>query len=393
MSGTDPGDDGDTHEQHEGRGAGPVDDVLDADAEAGLDPLAVVEHELHRKSGVRRAVEATVSLAVIVTIFAFVLPAVSSAHYSEIWAELQTLTTAQVLGLSAVWMASMALYTGVLTTTLPGLTHPQALTVNFAGSAVSNVVPFGGAAGVGATYGIELSWGFRVSSITLSILVSGVWNVFTKLGLPVLALLALLVKGRSTAGLLVPTLLGLAVLMAAITVLALVLRSEALAIRVGDVAQRISTTGARWLRRSSAPDLAGSVLDFRHRSIGLLRTRWWRLTLWMVAYNGAQFLLLLGCVRAIGIGTEQLGWVEVFAAFAFARLLETIPLTPSGVGFVEAGAVAALIGFGGADAAAVAAVFLFRGFTYLAEIPLGALGWLVWATRRSWRRPLRSVDP
>ena len=44
-----------------------------------------------------------------------------------------------------------------------------------------------------------------------------------------------------------------------------------------------------------------------------------------------------------GVGTETLGWIEVFAAFAFARLLETIPLTPSGVGFVETGAVAALI--------------------------------------------------
>ncbi len=110
----------------------------------------------------------------------------------------------------------------------------------------------------------------------------------------------------------------------------------------------------------------------------------------MVAYNLGQFLLLLACVRAVGDGTESLGWIEVFAAFSFARLLETIPLTPSGVGFVETGAVAALIGFGGSDAASAAAVFLFRGFTYLAEIPVGAAGWVVWATKRSWRRPLRT---
>ena len=79
---------------------------------------------------------------------------------------------------------------------------------------------------------------------------------------------------------------------------------------------------------------------------------------------------------------------DVFAAFAFARLLETIPLTPSGVGFVEAGAAAALISFGGADDASTAAVFLFRGFVYLLEIPVGALAWVVWSLARGWRRPM-----
>ena len=85
----------------------------------------------------------------------------------------------------------MLAYTGVLTNSLPGLTHPQALTVNFAGNAVSNVVPFGGAVGVGATYAIDLSWGFSMPTVTLSILVSGVWNVFAKLVMPVIALVLL----------------------------------------------------------------------------------------------------------------------------------------------------------------------------------------------------------
>ena len=373
----------------------PGDDTeADAHAEADLDrtdAIAVVEHELHRKSPQRRIVEALASLTVVAVIFAFVIPAVSDAHYSEIWHELDRLTWLQVLGLTAVWATSMLLYTGVLTTSLPGLTHPQALTVNFAGSAVSNVVPFGGAVGVGATYAICLSWGFRMTSITLSVLVSGIWNVFAKLGLPVVALgiLTVTAQGHATSKLLGPTLVGFAALAAAVTVLVLILRSERLALRIGELGQRVATPVARRLRRSSAPDVAGAVVEFRHRSIGLLRTRWLPLTLWMLAYNLTQYLLLLGCVRAIGVDNAELGWAQVFAAFAFARLLETIPLTPSGVGFVEAGAVAALIGFGGGAAGSTAAVFCFRGFTYLAEIPLGAAGWLTWMTRRSWRRPPR----
>jgi uncharacterized membrane protein YbhN (UPF0104 family) len=354
------------------------------------DPLAVMEHELHRKSNTRRVVEAGVSLAAVGVIFAFVLPAVTGSHYSEIWHEIAKLSSWQVLGLTALWAFGMLTYTGVLTNSLPGLTHPQALTVNFAGSAVANVVPFGGAAGVGATYAVEMSWGFTMPEVTLSILVSGVWNVFAKLGMPVIALVLLVATGRATGQLVVPTLLGVLVLTGATTVLVLVMRSELLATRVGDLGQRVVAPIARRLHRPP-PDVSGSVLEFRHSSIGLLRQRWWRLTLWMVVYNVAQYLLLLACVRAVGVGTESLGWIEVFAAFAFARLLETIPLTPSGVGFVETGAVAALIGFGGDDAACAAAVFLFRGFTYLAEIPVGAGAWVVWATNRRWRRPTRAV--
>ena len=49
------------------------------------------------------------------------------------------------------------------------------------------------------------------------------------------------------------------------------------------------------------------------------------------------------CVRMLGTTNDELGWIEVLAAFSFANLLTTIAITPSGVGFVEAGTVAALI--------------------------------------------------
>jgi hypothetical protein len=43
-------------------------------------------------------------------------------------------------------------YTFVLTGSLPGLRHTQAFVLNGAGSAISNVLPFGGAVGVAATF-------------------------------------------------------------------------------------------------------------------------------------------------------------------------------------------------------------------------------------------------
>ena len=354
------------------------------------DAFTVVSHELHRKSNARRSIEIGISLFIVVMIFAFVIPRLTGSDYADIWHELGKLSPIEVLALIAFWFLGMLAYTGVLVNTLPGLRRTQALTVNFAGSAVSNVMPFGGALGVGATYAIDMSWGFGPQSVTLSILVSGVWNVFAKLGMPVIALVVLLATGDATGKLVIPAIIGLVALVLAVVALTLVIRSESLATRVGHLGQRIVDLVLRLLRREHSPDVVTAVLDFRHQSVRLVSRRWWAITLWIVVFNGLQFTLLLACVRAVGI--DGLTASEVFAAFAFARLLETIPLTPSGVGFVETGAAAALIGFGGGDDASTAAVFLFRGFVYLLEIPVGALAWIVWGTVRRWRRPMGSIS-
>ena len=87
---------------------------------------------------------------------------------------------------------------------------------------------------------------------------------------------------------------------------------------------------------------------------------------------------------------NTLGWAEVFAAYTVGRLLSNVSVTPSGLGFVEAGIAASMVAAGGDPATVTAAVLLFSAFTYLAEIPVGAIGWLVWATRTGWRRPVGS---
>ena len=361
-------------------------------ADATIDPVAVVSEELHRKSPKRRLLEGAASLSVTIIMFLFVVPAVSGSHYSAIWSQISTISIAKLAMLLGIWALGMLAYSGVLVNCLPGLRRPQAVTVTLAGSAVSNVVPFGGAIGVGATYAIDMSWGFSPPTVTLAILVSGVWNVFVKLALPVIAIVLLLASGSDTGRLVIPAIIGVVALVTAIGALALILRSEVLATTVGRIGQRLITPVGRRIHRLAELDVERSVLDFRHHSIGLLRGHWLGITVWVAMFTIIQYLLLLACVRSIGLDTHELGWIEVFAAFAFARLLEAVPLTPSGVGFVETGAAATLIAFGGNAEAATAAVFLFRGFTYLLEIPTGAVAWGVWASMRRWRRPIGSAD-
>jgi uncharacterized membrane protein YbhN (UPF0104 family) len=112
------------------------------------------------------------------------------------------------------------------------------------------------------------------------------------------------------------------------------------------------------------------------------------MSFWMIVYNLGQFAILLVAVRIFEPSASRLGWTEVFAAFTLGRLLTTIPLTPSGVGFVESGLAGTLRGFGGQNAACAAAVLVYSSFTYLLEIPAGAIGWGAWAWMKKWRKPL-----
>jgi uncharacterized membrane protein YbhN (UPF0104 family) len=230
------------------------------------------------------------------------------------------------------------------------------------------------------------SWGFSVPTTTLGIMVSGIWNIFLKLGLPVVALLLLVAEGRATGGLVGAALVGLALLVAAVVVLTLVLRSEGLAETIGAGFQRAVSAGLRLARRPDRPGVRDAVIEFRHRSRDLIAARWPRVTFWMLTYSLLQFLLQFLCLKLLG--DRELATIQVFAAFAFGRLLSTVPITPSGVGFADATVIGALVAFGGDPAICTAGVLLFTGFTFLLEIPIGGVSWIIWARMRSWRRPV-----
>ena len=146
------------------------------------------------------------------------------------------------------------------------------------------------------------------------------------------------------------------------------------------------SAGLRLVRRPDRPGVRDAVIEFRHRSRDLIAARWPRVTFWMLTYSLLQFLLQFLCLKLLG--DRELATIQVFAAFAFGRLLSTVPITPSGVGFADATVIGALVAFGGDPAVCTAGVLLFTGFTFLLEIPVGGVSWIVWARMRSWRRPV-----
>lgn len=345
-----------------------------------------VDHPRTRtRSTLRRVLQGSLSLALVGAIFVGVLPRIAS--YSEVWATIRAMTGVELATLVAVGIWNLATYWFVLVAVLPGLTLPQAAVANQASTAIANTLPGGGALGVGVTYAMYSSWGFGASAFALSALVSGVWNNFVKLGMPVVALGLLAAFGDVSIALVTAACAGVAMLVGAVALFGLMLRSDRLAHRVGEGVGRIVSSGRALLRRPPVSSWGEAARRFRIDTRTLLEHRWVGLTVATLTSHVSLYLVLLVALRHVGVAEVEVSWARVLAAFAFVRLISALPVTPGGLGVVELGYAAALsIGVdAGVRAQIVAAVLVFRFITYALPIPLGAAAYLFWRRNRSWR--------
>jgi len=312
-----------------------------------------------------RLIQAAVSLAVVVGIFVGVMPRI--ANYGGVWDTIRAMTGLELTTLLLIGLWNLVTYWLVLTAVLPGLTYPQAAISNQASTAISNTLPAGGALGVGVTYAMYSSWGFTGADVTRSVVVSGIWNNFVKMGFPIVALALLATTEDVSSALLVASLVGVAVLIGSIVVFGLILKSDWLAERLGNAMGRVVS------------GIKGVVIS-------------------TLISHSSLYVVLLVALRHVGVAESDVSWIRVLAAFAFVRLISALPITPGGLGVVELGLTAAL--FIGVDdesiqEAIVAAVLVFRFITYFLPIPLGTASYLYWRRNRSWRvdRPPEGEAP
>ncbi|MFD8555971.1 lysylphosphatidylglycerol synthase transmembrane domain-containing protein [Streptosporangium canum] len=324
------------------------------------------------------------SLALAATLVRFlpqIVAALTGKHVSwtQIGAQFARLSWQMVALMAVVWLASLLAYTFVLTASLPGLTHSQALTLNAAGSAVSNLLPFGGAAGVAMTIAMTKGWGFPLRAVVVSTLSSGIWNTMFRFVLPAVGIVALLLSGQELS----PAVtnagwVGSLSLLALVVVVAAALywdRAAAVLGRALDAVARLLPRGVRPTEHT----LSRALEKLRADTSDVVRHRWRGLTLGMVFFLGLQWLLLVCCLQATG---AYPGLAQSIAVFALSRVLTTALVTPSGTGIMEAGTVGALVFFGAPLDSATAAALLFGFWTYTVEIPFGGLALGAWALLR-----------
>jgi putative heme transporter len=334
----------------------------------------------------RKIASAAASAVLVAAIFGFALPHVAS--YRSAWTSVQVMTWPHVLLVVIAAGASLAAGWLMICSVLPSIRLREAAAVNLGSTAVANTLPAGGALAMGISWTMLSSWGVSAAEYVLYTLVSGIWNVFARLGLPVIALLILMTVSRPQAGLLAGAVAGLILLGSVAVGFGLLLRSESFALRADAALQRALTIACRLARRAPPSSAAASLQGFRERASGLLAARGWRITAATAVSSLTLWLVLLASVRGVGLSQSQVPWQTSLAAFAFVRLLTVLPITPGGVGITELGLVGMLAA--GADhrvaGQVTAAVLLYRAVTYLAPIPSGALAWAGWRYAPALRR-------
>ena len=345
-------------------------------AVAGPPATAVTDPGRPRRRSGREIFRTAGSVALTAAIFGFAVP--HFASYRSAWASMHAMTWAQTLLIAAVAIASMISTWIMICSVLPSIRLREAAVVNLSSNAVANTLPAGGVLAMGVSWAMLSSWGVSTAEYVLYTLVSGIWNVFARLGLPVLALLVLVTVARPGAALVAAAAVGLALLAAMAAGLSLLMRSESFAVRAGRALQPALAIACRVVRRPASFDIPGSLLGFRDRAGALIAARGWRITAATAASNLTLWLVLLACLRGVGLSQAQVPWQVSLAAFAFVRLLTVLPITPGGLGITELGLIAILTAGHRDGAQVTAAVLLYRAVTYLPPIPLGVIAYLTW---------------
>jgi uncharacterized protein (TIRG00374 family) len=344
-----------------------------------------------RRSVWRIVISTAVTVVVLVVVFVGIFPKV--ADYSQAWSAIQQMPATYVVALVAATVVNLVVYVWPLQAALPGLGYGPGFVVRQTSFAISNAVPAGGAVGLGVQYGMLDSYGFGAGAAASAIAIVSVFNVFATLVMPVLGVVALLASGVVEGTYLLLAAVGILAIGVAVVAFAVVLRSERGARTVGGWADRLVNPLMRRLAHGRSVDLTGRILDFRSSVVDVMRTRWVQVTASTLLLQLTSWAVLVLALRGLeaGTGDVRVTWNEALAAFSFARVASFIPITPGGLGTVDAALAALLTGYGATSSQALAADLVWRAATYVPQVLLGAMTFLWWRITAA-RRKRRATE-
>lgn len=324
-------------------------------------------------------------LAVIVLIFVRVIPQIGS--YKNAVTSMEAMTAGAVAAIALSVLAYLAAYGLPFMAATPGLTYWRSQQVNQAAFAISNGVPAGGAFGLGLQYAMLASYAVEPTLSTAAITAVGVWSIFVTLGLPLLGVAAIALSGHGTSAYLWSAVVGLVLLALTTLLFAFITSSQSATRHIGSFGNRIAAPFARRLHKGHSVDFVPMLLTLRRDIADLVTHRWSAITGAQLSVSLAQFVIFYVALRGIeGWNSAGTSPLVGFGAFAVAQIGLMIPLTPGGLGTVDAAMIALLSALGVDAGAATAADLVWRAASFVPQIILGVVSIITWSLRG------RSVD-
>ena len=321
-----------------------------------------------------------VGLFFIVIIFWKVIPQIGS--YSDALDALKAMGVMSIVLVVVSVVVYLTCYGLPFMAATPGLKFWPSEQINQAAFAISNGVPGGGAVGLAFQYGMLATYKVAPASATSAITAVGIWSTFVSLGFPILGVVALVIGGENGSSYIWAGILGLAILVGVIVGFTLLMRSESAAKWMGRVGNKIIGPFRGKIKALATIDLIAPLVSFRESMYDVLKRRWSALSAAQIAVSFTQFLVLYVALRGIQ-GWDEPGtsmWL-VFAAFSISQLGMMIPITPGGLGTVDAVMISLLVKFGADSGEATAADLVWRASSYIPQITIGIISLVAWTKK------------
>jgi uncharacterized protein (TIRG00374 family) len=242
------------------------------------------------------------------------------------------------------------------------------ITSQLASNAFGRLVPGGVAASGAMQYSMLARGGVPAAQAASGMTASSVVVFGILLALPLLAVPAILFGAPVDPGLARAAVVGGVFFLALFAAGAAAILWDRPLLAVGRAVQTIRNR----VRRRAKPlrSLPQRLLHERDEVREVLGQRWWQAILFASGRWVLDYLTLLAALTAIHANPRP---SAVLLAYCAAQFLGTLPLTPGGLGFVEAGLTGTLALAGVPAAAAVVATLAYRLVSFWLPIPAGGV--------------------
>jgi uncharacterized protein (TIRG00374 family) len=287
------------------------------------------------------------------------------------WDDLDRFAPAWFAAMAALQAATLACLWALQYVALREPPWPAVITSQLAGNALAKIAPGGGAMGAALQYRMLVRSGVPGGRAASALTAVNLLTFAVVLALPVLTIPSI-IRGGASRGLIEAMVIGLVVFVALFAIGTVMIALDGPLAWVGRLIQRLRNR----IRRSAEPlrRLPERLVRERNRIVDTLGPRWKRSLAATVGRWAFDYATLLAALAAVGSHPRP---ALVLLAFCGAQLLAQIPVTPGGLGFVEAGLTGMLALAGVSAGNAVLATFAYRLFSYWLPLPLGlaAYGW------------------
>ncbi len=244
------------------------------------------------------------------------------------------------------------------------------VTAGLAGNTVTNTLPGGAAAGAAVQYRMLATAGVNSDAAAGGLAASSLLGVGGLLMLPILTLPTVLGDSGLNHTLVSAALIGVAAFVVYMGLGAVLLETDRPLRALGRAAQWI------WNKvRRPHPPLAGlenRLLQQRNEIREALGREWRQIFLLVVGRLGLDYLCLLAALRATG--SQPHIWL-VLLAYSAAGIIALFPVTPGGLGIVEASLSGLLVLAGVNGRSAVVATLAYRLAQYWLPTVAGAVAY------------------